>query len=84
MQKLGIFIIAILLFSACRYKSGSGNIVTEVRETGSFTGIRVSGGFEVELRHAGNEEVIVEADDNIIKYITQMFVRENWLLTWMI
>ncbi len=69
MQKLGIFIIAILLFSACRYKSGSGNIVTEVRETGSFTGIRVSGGFEVELRHAGNEEVIVEADDNIIKYI---------------
>jgi hypothetical protein len=78
MQKLGIFIIAILLFSACRYKSGSGNIVTEVRETGSFTGIRVSGGFEVELRHAGNEEVIVEADDNIIKYINTTVRKGNY------
>ncbi len=69
MQKLVILFTAVLFFSACRYKTGSGNIVTEVRETSSFTGISVSGGFEVELRQSGNEEVVVEADDNIIKYV---------------
>jgi len=69
MQKLVILFTAVLFLSACRYKTGSGNIVTEVRETGSFTGVSVSGGFEVELRQSGNEEVVVEADDNIIKYI---------------
>jgi len=49
-------------------KRGSGNIITEKRNTGSFKSINVGGGFSVELK-TGPTEVIVESDDNIIKYI---------------
>ena len=69
MKKIFIFLLPVLLFTACRYKSGSGNIVTEKRNTGSFTSISVGGGFEVELRHADVTELTIEADDNLIKYI---------------
>ena len=69
MKKLLILSLSILILGACRYKSGSGNIISEKRNTGAFTAIAVGGGFEVELRHSGITEVIVEADDNLIKYI---------------
>lgn len=68
MKRFIIFASLLMLF-ACRYRTGSGNLVTETRSPGPFTGLSVSGGFEVELRNAGKEEVVVEADDNIIKYI---------------
>lgn len=63
-----ILLLIIVSIVSCRYRTGSGNIVTEKRNTGSFNGIIVGGGFDVELRN-GATEVTVEADDNIIKYI---------------
>jgi hypothetical protein len=68
MKKLLIIILSFSILGACRYKTGSGNIVTEKRSTGSFTGLSAGGGFDVEIK-TGPTEVIVESDDNIIKYI---------------
>ena len=68
MKKLLIFVLAISIMGGCRSRRGSGNIITEKRSTGSFTGISVGGGFEVEIK-MGPAEVMVESDDNIIKYI---------------
>ena len=49
--------------------TGSGNIITETRKTGSFNAISVGGSFEVEVKTGDVISVVVEADDNIIKYI---------------
>ncbi len=68
MKKVLLIILTISVLAACSYKRGSGNIITEKRNTGSFTGITVAGGFEVEVNN-GPLEVVVESDDNIIKYI---------------
>ena len=68
MKKLVIIILSISVLAACRYRTGSGNIVTEKRNCSSFKAITVSGGFEVEVK-SGSTEVLVEADDNVIKYI---------------
>jgi hypothetical protein len=59
----------LLLFSSCNYTSGSGNIVTEKRTVGQFTGLNVSNAFEVEVKIGPVQEVTVEADDNLIKYV---------------
>lgn len=65
MKKLLLLPAIIFLLQACDYKSGSGNIVTEKRNPGMFSGIDVSGGFEVEIR-IGAPSITVEADDNFI------------------
>lgn len=54
---------------ACHQIEGSGNIVTEDRTNGSFTGVEAGGAFEVELQNGTTTSVKVEADDNIIKDI---------------
>ena len=74
MKRLAIIILCISVLGACRYKTGSGNIIAEKRNTGAFTAIAVGGGFEVELRHSDITEVTVEADDNLIKYIKTIVV----------
>jgi hypothetical protein len=65
-----LLILAAFVFSAasCTHIEGSGNIVTEKRQTGDFKGISVGGAFEVELK-TGPTSVEVEADDNLIKLI---------------
>lgn len=66
-------ILLILVFGtllpACRFKSGSGNIISETRSLPAFTGIAVSSGIEVELKSGTSASVIVEADDNVIESI---------------
>ncbi len=69
MKQLVIYSLSILLLGSCNQMTGSGNIVTEKRQTGNFTGISVGGAFEVELKNGPVTEVEVEADDNIIKFI---------------
>ncbi len=69
MKKIAVIVFSLSLLLSCRYRSGSGDIVTEKRSTGSFTGINVGGGFDVELRIGSPSEVTVEADDNLIKYV---------------
>jgi len=69
MKQLVLFAFTIIVLSACHQIHGSGNIVTENRKTGDFTGISAGGGFEVELKNGPVTEVRVEADDNIMRYI---------------
>jgi hypothetical protein len=46
------------------------NLVTQKRQVPSFTGIRVGGAFEVTLTQGDTYSVVVEADGDIIDYIT--------------
>ncbi len=69
MKQLGLLGLSILVFSACTQIQGSGNIVTETRNTGDFRGIEAGGAYEVELKNGSTTEVKVEADDNLIKDI---------------
>lgn len=72
MKQLFSFAMLLLSFTACRnFKQirGSGNIISENRQTGNFKAISVGGSFEVELKNGPVTEVKVEADDNIIKYV---------------
>jgi Putative auto-transporter adhesin, head GIN domain len=60
------------LFSCFRGRSitGSGNIVKEKRAAGNFTGVSVSGIVPVEVKNGPVSEITVEADDNLLKYIS--------------
>ncbi len=69
MKQFFIFLFACFILSSCRFKTGSGNIVTESRSVNSFDAISVGGGFEVEVKTGPVVSVTVEADDNIIKHI---------------
>ena len=69
MKQIIFLLITFFTFSSCRYITGSGNIVSETRKVENFDGISVGGSFEVEVKIGDVTEVIVEADDNIIKYI---------------
>lgn len=62
---LGIFFLA-LLASACRYEHGSGNVISQQREVGEFSGVIVGGDFDVEITTGGSSRVVISADDNII------------------
>ncbi|MEO6670979.1 MAG: head GIN domain-containing protein [Ferruginibacter sp.] len=67
-----IILLAVLfvgLMSSCNYKKGSGNIITQTRSTGAFRALDIKGGFEVEVKNGPTENVVVEADDNLMKYI---------------
>ncbi len=69
MKKIISFLFALIVLSSCHQIQGSGNVVTENRSTGDFTGVSAGGGFEVELKTGPSTEVRVEADDNLMKYI---------------
>jgi carbon monoxide dehydrogenase subunit G len=69
-------VLAILILSACI--SGSGNIVTENREVGSFRHIAMGGSGEIFITQGNAETLIVEADDNLLPYI-RTTVRGNTL-----
>lgn len=68
MKKI-ISVVVLIVLSSCHQIQGSGNVVTENRSTGDFTGVSAGGGFEVELKTGSVTEVRVEADDNLMKYI---------------
>jgi Putative auto-transporter adhesin, head GIN domain len=69
MKHIILFFAALITIVSCRYTTGSGNIITEKRSVGSFSGISAGGAFEVEVKIGPATEVTVEADDNIMKYI---------------
>ena len=57
--------------------SGSGNIITQTRTTGDFKRISASSGFDVELKTGPVTEVIIEADDNVMKYLETTVSGDN-------
>jgi hypothetical protein len=66
-----ISIIAIIfLATACNNgKRGSGNIITETRNVSAFSKVNVATSIDVDVQQGPQASVIVEADDNLMKYI---------------
>lgn len=69
MKQITILFFAMLVLVSCNYKTGSGNLTTQTRNIENFNAITVGGGFDVEVKTGPVFSVVVEADDNIIKYI---------------
>ncbi|MFM6925553.1 MAG: head GIN domain-containing protein [Ferruginibacter sp.] len=69
MKHFLVLLLAVFTLVSCDHTTGSGNIVTETRNTGSFDAISVGGSFDVEVKMGDAISVVVEADDNIMKYI---------------
>jgi hypothetical protein len=69
MKQLLLLCTTFIALSSCNYTSGSGNIITEKRQVGNFTGITASQSIDVEVTIGTATEVRVEADDNIMKYV---------------
>lgn len=69
MKKITYLFFLLIFLGSCNYKTGSGNIITETRQTGNFEGLSVGGSFDVEVKIGPEVSVVVEADDNIMKYI---------------
>ena len=69
MKQFILFCTAFILLNSCHYTTGSGNIISEKRSVGNFTGISVGGSFDVEVKIGPVTQVTVEADDNVIKYV---------------
>ena len=67
MKKILLVVLLVGSMVSCRFTSGSGDIVTSTRNTGSFTGVSAAGGFEVEISIGSFYKVVVEADDNLIE-----------------
>ncbi|MDR7332618.1 head GIN domain-containing protein [Roseateles asaccharophilus] len=49
--------------------TGNGDIATEARNTGSFDGVSLSGGFNVVIRQGSGNKVEIKADRNVLPYI---------------
>jgi hypothetical protein len=65
---LGILLIASFL-SQANAANSSAPAIKETRNVGSFKSLEVSGAFEVYLVQGSQEEVIIEADDDLIDRI---------------
>ena len=80
MQK-GLFILTMLAFTACDELIGErGNDVRVTKEitVDSFEKIEISGAFKILLTPSRSHEIIIEADENLLKYIN-ISVRGNRL-----
>ncbi len=69
MRSIAILSFVLLFFASCRHVTGSGNIVTEKKQVGAFTGISAGSAFEVEVHIGSPASVEVEADDNLMKLV---------------
>ena len=72
MRKLHYTMLALLIIgsSSCYFGPnetiyGSGNVVTEKRDIGEFTGLKVSSGIDVVIRQGNEISLELEADDNL-------------------
>ena len=69
MKYISIIAIIILATSCNNSKRGSGNIVTETRNVSTFTKVNAATSIDVDVQQGAETSVIVEADDNLIKYV---------------
>jgi hypothetical protein len=76
---LGVFMALSLLLSACSYLpsrstantiTGSGTLASETRALGGFTEIALAGFGEAEVVIGEPEGVVIEAEDNLLPYLT--------------
>ncbi|NDK54836.1 head GIN domain-containing protein [Pontibacter fetidus] len=48
---------------------GNGNLQTQTRKVSDFSGIKVSGGFTIEIKQGKQEELKIEAEENLMNNI---------------
>lgn len=77
MKYLTFFILFIIFAGCVNSKTGSGNIISNTRNVGSFNVISASGSVNVTLQK-GPQSVVVETDDNIMRYV-ETTVSDNTL-----
>lgn len=73
-----VVLATIVFFSACNLSAkkkvvGSGNVIKENRTCETFNQIKCYGTFNVYLSQGQKEEVVIEADDNIVPLIKTEF-----------
>jgi hypothetical protein len=65
-----LFFSSLLLFSSCDEAiHGSGNIIEETREVSPFDAIDLSGAYTIYLYQGDEENLLIEADDNVMEYV---------------
>ncbi len=69
MKQLLLLCTAFIVLHSCNNTTGSGNVITQKKSVGNFTGISASQSIDVEVTIGAVTEVRVEADDNIMQYI---------------
>jgi hypothetical protein len=69
MTRLFLFLAFACSIVSCRFKSGSGNIVSENRQVAAFTGIKTGNGFEVTVKIGSPAGVVIQADDNLMRFV---------------
>jgi hypothetical protein len=79
LKVFGLLITGILLITACSFGTsqdsrqiitGSGNLIAESREVSGFDGVSHTGIGRVIITQGDHELLTIEADDNLIEYIT--------------
>ncbi|MBB5397700.1 head GIN domain-containing protein [Mucilaginibacter sp. AK015] len=64
--------VSVTIFSSCRRfrcVKGNGNVKTESRKMVDFNKVDISGGYKVTLKQDSSESVVINTDDNLLKYI---------------
>lgn len=74
MKQIASILAILVLLSSCRlfgYKhiEGSGNIITQARNVGKASKVKLAGSFDVELTPGADTKVEVVGDDNILPFI---------------
>jgi len=66
-----LFMFSIMITS-CGWRTvrGNGNITTSNRNEGNFKSVRAGGSFDVYFSQGDQTEIRIEADENLMKYIT--------------
>lgn len=69
-----LIVLMVQVFSSCTFAGsmgikGSGKAISEERQISNFTGLDVSGGFEVVLTQGNQQALVIEADDNLMREI---------------
>ena len=80
-MKQGLIILTMLVFTACNEligERGNNERITKEITVDSFEKIEVSGAFDIVLKPSESDKVILEADENLIRYI-DISVRGNRL-----
>ena len=75
MKSCLIIVVASVLISSCdvitgQGVTGNGNIRTEKRNTGKFSGVKTAGSIDIEINTGDAYAVSVEDDDNVLPYVT--------------
>jgi len=72
LKVIGLLTIGLLLITACDLGTiqGSGEVITESRDVSGFDSVSLTGIGRVIITQGDDESLTIEADDNLMKYIT--------------